>query len=177
MKKDFLAKRQYNDKDALPIWDLFNNEGEDIGCLTNFDGEGFVATVKDKTGNTANTAIEAKYRCYGPNDTIKKCLANARKLLIDLQAIENLDLLTTEEMTPAQKRRDLKEYTEFHKIECNWDAETSKLHYDMQDVEPRNERVLAKRVSKLELKVHANEIYKVWKNPNKEYDDFDISDY
>jgi hypothetical protein len=95
MKKDFLAKRQYNDKDALPIWDLFNNEGEDIGCLTNFDGEGFVATVKDKTGNTANTAIEAKYRCYGPNDTIKKCLANARKLLIDLQAIENLDLLTT----------------------------------------------------------------------------------
>ena len=47
----------------------------------------------------------------------------------------------------------------------------------MQDVEPRNERVLAKRVSKLELKVHANEIYKVWKNPNKEYDDFDISDY
>jgi hypothetical protein len=25
--------------------------------------------------------------------------------------------------------------------------------------------------------VHANEIYKVSKNPNKEYDDFDISDY
>jgi len=174
MKKDFLAKRQYNsDNEALPIWDLFDNKGNDIGVLTNFDGEGFVATVKDKTGNTENTAIEAKYRCYGPNNTIRECLANARKLLTDLQAIENLDLLTTEEMTPAQKRRDLKEYTEFHKIECNWDAETSKLHYDMQDVEPRNERVLAKRVSKLELKVHANEIYKVWKNPNKEYNDLE----
>lgn len=144
MTKDFLAKRQYNDKDALPIWDLFNNEGEDMGCLTNFDGEGFVATVKDKTGNTATTAID------GTNSTIRKCLANARKALIDLQAKENLDLLTTEEMTPAQLKRDLKEFVEFHKVECGWSKKTSELHYDVQDKEPRNEMVLMRRDRKKE---------------------------
>jgi len=139
MTKDFLAKRQSPNHYKLPIWDLFNNQGEDIGCLTNFDGEGFVATVKGKTGKTRTTAI------CGSKSTVRKCLAKARKALIDLQVNENLDLLTTEEMTPAQLKRDLKEFVEFHAIECGWSKKTSELHYDMQDIEPRNEKVLMRR--------------------------------
>tara|TARA_R110000803_G_scaffold199595_1_gene263677 strand:- start:342 stop:788 length:447 start_codon:yes stop_codon:yes gene_type:complete len=145
MTKDFIAKRMTpNSKSALqkpPIWDLFNNQGEDIGCLTGFDGEGFVATVKDKTGNTITVDVGPSWK----SGTIRECLAKAREALITLQAEENLDLLTTEEMTPAQLERDLKEYTAFHAIECNWDKETCELHYDMQDIEPRNESVLLRR--------------------------------
>jgi len=150
MTQDFLAKRLKplagitNSDDSAwfsPIWDLFNEKGEDIGCLTAFDGEGFVATVKDKTGNTAEVSTGPAWK----GGTAHGCLALAREALVALQAKEDLDLLTTDEFTEAQAKRDLKEYTAFHAVECNMNKEECEFDYDMRDVGPRDERIIARR--------------------------------
>tara|TARA_R110000764_G_C10699798_1_gene345103 strand:+ start:13 stop:480 length:468 start_codon:yes stop_codon:yes gene_type:complete len=150
MTQDFLAKRMKpisnittseGWSNETPIWDLFNDKGEDIGCLTCFDGEGFVATVKDKTGHTAEVSTGPSWK----GGTIRECLALAREALVELQDKENLDLLTTDEFTEAQAKRDLKEYTAFHAIECNMNKEECEFDYDMRDIGPRDERIISRR--------------------------------
>ena len=32
-------------KDGVPIWDIFDTDDNDVGCMTNFPGEGLMATV------------------------------------------------------------------------------------------------------------------------------------
>lgn len=141
MTKDFLATRMKPLSNKSPIWDLFNEKGEDIGCLTGFDGEGFVATVKDKTGHTVEVSTGPAWK----GGTIRECLALARDSLVALQAKEDLDLLTTDEFTEAQAKRDLKEYTAFHAVECNMNKEECEFDYDMRDIGPRDERIIARR--------------------------------
>jgi hypothetical protein len=39
-------------KDGIPIWDIYNAFGEDAGVVTNFPGEGIMATVRDGENKT-----------------------------------------------------------------------------------------------------------------------------
>jgi hypothetical protein len=65
---DFVAKRV---EAGVPVWGLFEG-GSEVGVLTDFDGEGFVATIETRIGE--------EYTFRG--DVIADVLADCRKAYV-----------------------------------------------------------------------------------------------
>jgi|ETNvirnome_6_100_1030635.scaffolds.fasta_scaffold29453_2 hypothetical protein len=138
--KNFKAVRTAS---QVPTWDLKNEQGTIIGCLTNFEGEGPMATVRD---NATEAAFQIECNRTVSAKTVEECLTKARKAYQDLLGMADLSKLTWKEMTEAQRDRYQAEYVESYVLETGESEETANLIFECRfDCAPRDEAILCRR--------------------------------